>query len=95
MHIVIVSIKHRGLKRWFYKEDPSGLTPHLVPIIDDILARLNVAEDVRAMNIPGWNLHQLTGELKGFWSVKVTRNWRIIFRFEGGNVFDVKLVDYH
>ena len=50
---VIVSIKHRGLKRWFYKEDPSGLTPHLVPIIDDILARLHVAEDVKAMSLPG------------------------------------------
>lgn len=92
---MIVNIKHRGLKRWFYKEDPSGFTPHLVPIIDDILARLNVAEDVKALNLPGWNLHQLAGELKGFWSVKVTGNWRIIFRFEGGNVFDVKLVNYH
>ena len=67
---MIVSIKHRGLKRWFYKEDPSGLTPHLVPIIDDILARLNVAEDVKAMSLPGWNLHPLKGKLKGFWSVK-------------------------
>ncbi|WP_454064733.1 type II toxin-antitoxin system RelE/ParE family toxin [Candidatus Nitrospira salsa] len=37
----------------------------------------------------------LKGELKGFWSVKVTRNWIIIFRFEGGNVLDVNLVDYH
>ncbi len=92
---MIVTIKHRGLKRWFYKEDPTGLTPHLVPIIDDILARLNVAEDVKALNLPGWNLHPLTEELKGYWSVKVTGNWRIIFRFEGGNVFDVKLVDYH
>lgn len=92
---MIVSINHRGLKRWFYKEDPTGLTPHLVPIVDNILARLNVAEDVKALNLQGWNLHPLTGELKGFWSVKVTGNWRIIFRFEDGNVFDVKLVDYH
>ncbi len=92
---MIVSIKHRGLKRWFHKEDPSGLTPHLVPIIDDILARLHVAEDVKAMSLPGWNLHPLKGKLKGFWSVKVTGNWRIIFRFEGGNALDVNLVDYH
>ena len=59
---MIVSIKHRGLKQWFYKENPSGLTPHLVPIIDDILARLNVAADVKAMSLPGWNLHPLKGE---------------------------------
>ncbi len=92
---MIVSIKHRGLKRWFYKEDASGLTPHLVPIIDDILARLNVADDVRAMSLPGWNLHPLKGELKGFWSIKVIGIWRIIFRFEGGNVLDENLVDCH
>lgn len=66
-----------------------------MPIIDDILARLNVAEDVKAMGLPGWNLHPLKGELKGFWSMKVTGNRRIIFRFEGGNVLDVNLVDYH
>lgn len=92
---MIVSFKHRGLKRWFLKEDPSGLTPHMVPIIDDILARLDVAEDIRAMSLPGWKLHPLKGELKGFWSVKVSGNWRIIFRFEGGNAMDVNLVDYH
>ncbi|MDR4485444.1 MAG: hypothetical protein R3B95_19975 [Nitrospirales bacterium] len=51
---MIVSSKHRDLKRWFYKEDPSVLTPYLVAIIDDILARLHVAEDVKAMGLPGW-----------------------------------------
>jgi proteic killer suppression protein len=55
------------------------VTPHLVPIVDDILARLNIAEDSKALSLPGWNLHPLKGELKGFWSVKVTGNWRIIF----------------
>ena len=74
---MIGSIKHRGLNRWFYKEDPSGLTPHLVPIVDDILARLNVAEDVKALSLPGWNLHPLKGELNGFWSVKVVC-WRVV-----------------
>ncbi len=92
---MIGSIKHRGLKQWFYKEDSSGLPQHLVPIIDDILARLNVAENMKALNLPGWNLHPLKGNLKGFWSIKVTGNRRIIFRFEGGNVFDVNFVDYH
>ena len=71
------------------------VTPHLVPIVDDILARLNIAEDSKALSLPGWNLHPLKGELKGFWSVKVTGNWRIIFRFEDGNALDVNLVDYH
>jgi len=59
---MFVSFKHRGLKRWFYNEDPSGLTPHLVSIIDDILTRLHVAEDIKAMSLPGWSLHPLKGE---------------------------------
>ena len=47
------------------------------------------------MNLPGLKLHPLKGNLKGYWSVCVTGNWRIIFRFEGIHVFDVDLVDYH
>ncbi|MGV7228774.1 MAG: type II toxin-antitoxin system RelE/ParE family toxin [Nitrospirales bacterium] len=54
-----------------------------------------MAEDVKALSLPGWNLHPLKGELKGFLSVKVTGNWRLIFRFEGGNALDVNLVDCH
>ena len=44
---------------------------------------------------PGWRLHPLKGELKGFWSVSVSGNWRVIFRFEDGDAFDLDFVDYH
>ena len=47
------------------------------------------------MNIPGYRLHPLKGDLKGFWSVTVSGNWRIVFRFEDGQVVDVDLTDYH
>jgi proteic killer suppression protein len=47
------------------------------------------------MNITGWVLHALSGNYKGFWSVKVNGNWRIIFRFEDGNAYDVDYLDYH
>lgn len=47
------------------------------------------------MNFPGSDLHPLKGDLRGFWSVKVSGNWRVIFRFEKGDVFDVDYVDYH
>ena len=47
------------------------------------------------MDIPGHGLHELRGDLAGHWAVRVSRNWRITFRFEGGNVYDVDLVDYH
>ena len=47
------------------------------------------------MDLPGFRLHPLKGDLKGFWSVNVRANWRIIFRFEETDVFDVELIDYH
>ena len=47
------------------------------------------------MDLPGFRLHPLTGDLKGFWAVTVRANWRIIFRFEQGRALDVNLVDYH
>jgi proteic killer suppression protein len=47
------------------------------------------------MSLPGYRLHPLKGDLKGFWSVTVRANWRIIFRFEENDAFDVELIDYH
>ena len=47
------------------------------------------------MALPGFQLHPLSGNLRGFWAVSVSGNWRIIFRFENGNAYDVDLVDYH
>lgn len=47
------------------------------------------------LNLLGYRLHPLKGGLKGFWSVTVRANWRIIFRFEETDVFDVELIDYH
>jgi proteic killer suppression protein len=45
--------------------------------------------------LPGYRLHALKGDLKGYWSVTISGNWRIIFTFENGDAFDVDLVDYH
>jgi toxin HigB-1 len=46
---------------------------------------------------PGWTLHPLKGVLKGFWSLTVTGNWRLIFRYdeETNTASDIDLVDYH
>jgi toxin HigB-1 len=63
--------------------------------VEDILGRLDVAKTPQALNLPGYRLHQLKGNLKGLWAVTVRANWRIIFRFEGGDAFDVELIDYH
>lgn len=60
-----------------------------------ILARLEESDSVSSMALPGFRLHPLKGEFAGFWSVSISGNWRVIFRFEDGNAIDVDLVDYH
>lgn len=60
-----------------------------------MLAQLDVATTVEAMRISNYRLHALKGDLKGYWSITVKANWRIIFRFETGNIYDVELIDYH
>jgi proteic killer suppression protein len=67
----------------------------LVPKIERLIARLDVATSPKMIDLPGLKLHPLKGQLKGFWSVWVSGNWRIVFRFEGTDVADVDLVDYH
>jgi toxin HigB-1 len=92
---VIRSFKHRGLKRLYERGDRSGIRPDLLDMVEDILARLDEADTPQAMNLPGYRLHPLKGDLKGYWSVTVRANWRIIFHFQGADAFDVALTDYH
>jgi proteic killer suppression protein len=92
---VVGSFKHRGLKRLYERGDRSGIRPDLLETVEDILARLDEADTPRALNLPGYRLHALKGDLQGFWSVTVRANWRIMFRFEGTDAFDVEPIDYH
>lgn len=92
---MIRSFRHRGLKRLYERGDQAQVRPDHLNRIEDILARLDGATSPRAMDLPGYNLHRLRGDLRGFWSVKVSANWRIIFRFEERDAFEVDLVDYH
>ena len=63
--------------------------------VRDILARLNASASPDDMDIPGFRLHRLRGDLAGFWAVTVRANWRIVFRFEDGHAVDVDYLDYH
>jgi proteic killer suppression protein len=92
---MIESFRHKGLKRFYERDDRSKLPPDMVDRIAVILAALDSANGVAAMNRPSFRLHRLKGELKDFWAVSVRANWRIMFRFEDGKAFDVDLVDYH
>jgi proteic killer suppression protein len=92
---MIRSFKHRGLKRLYERGDRSGIRPDLVDTVQELLTVLDRAATPQALNLPGYRLHPLKGDLKGLWAVTVRANWRIVFRFEEAATFDVELVDYH
>lgn len=92
---MIKSIRHKGLKRLFETGDSSKVKQDKVKRLRIILTFLNEAHELEDINFPGSDLHPLKGDKKGFWSVKVSGNWRVIFRFENGDAYDVDYVDYH
>ena len=92
---MIKNFKSRKLKRFFERGDKSQVRADFVEKIENILFVLDSSNNIDGLDVPGFRLHPLTGDHKGFWSVTVRANWRIIFRFEDGNAFDVNLIDYH
>lgn len=92
---MIQSFRHKGLKRLYEEDNPRGLQAVHVFKLRRILARLEAAKTIDEMDLPGYRLHPLKGELQGFYAVTVQANWRIVFRFEQGDAFDVDYVDYH
>lgn len=86
---------HKGLRALFERHDARGLTAGHVPRIERILSDLDAAESPQDMRLPGSRLHALKGAQPGLWSVRVSGNWRIVFRFAAGEAVDVDLVDYH
>jgi proteic killer suppression protein len=92
---MIRSFRHRGLKRFYERDDVSQIHAAYRKKVARILADLDSARMPQDMDFPGLRLHSLAGDLKGFWSVTVSANWRIIFRFDDADVVDVDLVDYH
>jgi len=92
---VIRSIRHKGLRRLYEDDDPRGVISEHAEKLGDILARLDAAGMIADMDLPGFRLHPLKGELKGFWAVTVRANWRVIFRFADGDAMEVDYVDYH
>jgi proteic killer suppression protein len=92
----IRTFRHKGLKRLYEAGERRDILAALAEKIADVL--LAIDEAVRPGDVglfPGWRLHPLKGDLKGFWSVSVSGNWRVVFRFEKGDAFDVDLTDYH
>ena len=92
---MIIGFRHKGLKRLYEKGDRRRVQPQYADKVERILARLDEATEAANMDIPGFRLHPLKGGLAGYWSVSVSGNWRIIFRFEGAHACDVDLIDYY
>ena len=97
VHGTITGVKfaHKELRRFYEQDDARGLNASHTERIRRILTALQEAQSPQNMNLPGWRLHPLKGIREGQWSVRVSGNWRIVFRFEGGEAVGIELVDYH
>jgi proteic killer suppression protein len=92
---MIRTFAHKGLKRLYEAGDRSKLPADMAARIAVLLAALDEAESVDDLNRPSFRLHPLKGDLKGFWSITVRANWRIVFRFVDGEALEVDFTDYH
>jgi len=92
---MIKSFKHKGLERFFYHDDRSGINANHASKLGRILDRLDASAQPQDMNLPGYRLHKLTGKKKGAWAVWVSGNWRVTFSFEETDAIAVDYCDYH
>ena len=90
-----MKIRHTGLRRFYDRDDARRLNPDHVERIRRVLHALEPAREPRDMDRPGYRLHPLRGDLRGQWSIRISGNWRIVFRFVDSEVVDVDLIDYH
>jgi proteic killer suppression protein len=93
--VVIKSFQHGGLEKFFSTGSKAGIQPAHIKKLTVQLFTLNRATNPLSMNLPGWHLHALRGELAGHWSVQVNGNWRLTFRFDDGDAILVDYQDYH
>jgi proteic killer suppression protein len=92
----IRSFRHKGLKRLYETGYARGIQPDLVAKVTDVLYAIEQARRIEQVGLfPGWRLHPLRGDKQGYWSVRVTGNYRITFRVDAEDVFDVDFEDYH
>jgi proteic killer suppression protein len=92
---MIKSFNHKGLQLYFETGSRKGIQPEHAEKLARILDVLNAAIAPSDMNLPGFKLHELTGNEKNTWSVRVNGNWRVTFKFENGDAVIVDYRDYH
>lgn len=92
---MIKSFQHKGLAHFFERGSKAGIQSKHASRLRLQLGRFDAASAPEDMNLAGWKLHPLKGDMKGFWSVWVDENWRIVFKFEGEDIVLVDYTDYH
>lgn len=92
---MIKTFRHKGLQTFFETSSKAGIQPHHATKLKRQLLRLDISKEPANMNMPGWNLHELVGDLAGHYSVTVNGNWRMTFRFDGEDAVLVDYQDYH
>ena len=92
---MIKSFRHKGLHEFFETGKKRGINPDHAPKIARILDRLDASVQPSDMNLPGYHFHRLSGQEKDTWSVRVSGNWRVTFKFEAEDATDVDYLDYH
>ena len=92
---MIGSFRHKGLRRLLETGDTRGINAEHADRLLAILTVLEASGTLDDLSLPTYNLHELSGNRAGLWSVRVRGNWRVVFRYEDGHAFDIDLVDYH
>ena len=94
----LMRFRHKGLRQLYVEDDAKALSASLVDKLRKQLFALETAQILDQVGrFPGWKLHSLKGDLKGYWSLTVTGNWRLIFRYDDASntASDLDLIDYH
>ncbi len=92
---VIKSFRHKGLERFYESGRKAGIQPSHARRLRLLLAALDTAQSIEDMKVPGFRLHPLKGKSRGRWSIRVSGNWRLTFKFEAGNTNELDYEDYH
>ena len=92
---MIKSFAHKGLEVFFLTRSTRGIQAKHAVRLDHLLDHLDRARSIQDMDFPGSGLHKLKGDLKDHWSIKVSANWRLTFRFDGEDAYAVDYQDYH
>ena len=92
---MIKSFKHKGLEKFYESGSTKGIQANHANKLRMQLAALDTAQSIDDMDIPGYRLHQLTGDRRGIWTITVNANWRLTFEFKEGNIYILNYEDYH